>query len=70
MVWGPRRFFLKFMMGYLNKHEVHILFFLLFKILLFFNFFNFYFLLFFPFIFISWKLITFQYCSGFCHTLT
>ena len=27
-------------------------------------------LLFFPFIFISWRLITLQYCSGFCHTLT
>ena len=26
--------------------------------------------IFFPFIFISWKLITLQYCSGFCHTLT
>ena len=26
--------------------------------------------LFFPFIFISWSLITLQYCSGFCHTLT
>ena len=26
--------------------------------------------LFFPFIFISWGLITLQYCSGFCHTLT
>ena len=26
--------------------------------------------LFFSFIFISWKLITLQYCSGFCHTLT
>ena len=25
---------------------------------------------FFPFIFISWRLITLQYCSGFCHTLT
>ena len=24
----------------------------------------------FPFIFISWVLITLQYCSGFCHTLT
>ena len=24
---------------------------------------------FFPFIFISWRLITLQYCSGFCHTL-
>ena len=28
------------------------------------------FLYFFPFIFISWRLITLQYCSGFCHTLT
>ena len=26
-------------------------------------------LFFFPFIFISWRLITLQYCSGFCHTL-
>ena len=26
--------------------------------------------IFFPFIFISWRLITLQYCSGFCHTLT
>ena len=25
---------------------------------------------FFPFIFISWRLITLQYCSGSCHTLT
>ena len=25
---------------------------------------------FFPFIFFSWRLITLQYCSGFCHTLT
>ena len=25
---------------------------------------------FFPFIFISWRLITLQYCSAFCHTLT
>ena len=24
----------------------------------------------FPFIFIRWRLITLQYCSGFCHTLT
>ena len=24
---------------------------------------------FFSFIYISWKLITLQYCSGFCHTL-
>ena len=30
------------------------------------NFFIFYF----SFIFISWRLITLQYCSGFCHTLT
>ena len=28
------------------------------------------FLHFFSFIFISWRLITLQYCSGFCHTLT
>ena len=27
-------------------------------------------LFFFPFIFIRWRLITLQYCSGFCHTLT
>ena len=26
--------------------------------------------LFFPFIFVSWTLITLQYCSDFCHTLT
>ena len=25
---------------------------------------------FFPFIFIGWRLITLQYCSGFCHSLT
>ena len=25
---------------------------------------------FFPFTFISWRLITLQYCDGFCHTLT
>ena len=29
-----------------------------------------YFDIFFSFIFISWRLITLQYCSGFCHTLT
>ena len=29
-----------------------------------------FFFFFFPFIFISWRLITLQYCSGFCHTLT
>ena len=28
------------------------------------------FIYFFPFIFISWRIITLQYCSGFCHTLT
>ena len=33
-----------------------------------FFFFNLFFL--FPFIFISWRLITLQYCSGFWHTLT
>ena len=27
-------------------------------------------IIFFPFIFISWRIITLQYCSGFCHTLT
>ena len=26
--------------------------------------------IYFSFIFISWRLITLQYCSGFCHTLT
>ena len=26
--------------------------------------------IYFPFIFISWRLVTLQYCSGFCHTLT
>ena len=29
-----------------------------------------FFVLSFPFIFISWRLINLQYCSGFCHTLT
>ena len=33
-------------------------------------FFSFYFIFFFPIIFISWRLITLQYCTGFCHTLT
>ena len=32
--------------------------------------FFFFFRFFFPFNFISWKIITLQYCSGFCHTLT
>ena len=34
------------------------------------GFFCFFFFSTFPFIFISWRLITLQYCSGFCHTLT
>ena len=29
-----------------------------------------FFFFFFPFVFISWRLITLQYCSGFCHILT
>ena len=33
-------------------------------------FYSFFFSFSFPFIFISWRLITLQYCSGFCHTLT
>ena len=32
--------------------------------------FIFYLFIFFLFIFINWRLITLQYCSGFCHTLT
>ena len=46
--------------------------FILFYFILFFWLANRYFILFifFPFIFISWRLITLQYCSGFCHTLT
>ena len=31
---------------------------------------NIFLFLFFSFIFISWRLITSQHCSGFCHTLT
>ena len=38
---------------------------LIFILILFYSF-----LFFFPFIFINWRLITLQYCSGFCHTLT
>ena len=34
------------------------------------NSFYFFIYYYFPFIFISWRLITLQYCSGFCHTLT
>ena len=38
--------------------------------LLFFSFLIYFYLFIFPFIFICWRLITLQYCSGFCHTLT
>ena len=31
---------------------------------------NYIYCFFFPFIFISWRIITLQYCSGFCHALT
>ena len=34
------------------------------------NYIEFIYFSFFPFIFISWRLITLQYCSGFCNTLT
>ena len=34
------------------------------------NVFCFFFSFAFSFIFVSWRLITLQYCSGFCHTLT
>ena len=34
------------------------------------NFLIFFIFIYFSFIFISWRLITLQYCSGFCHTLT
>ena len=47
-------FFLSFFFSFLNC----ILFLLIF------------FKIFFSFIFISWRLITLQYCSSFCHTLT
>ena len=39
------------------------------KVMFFFSLHSFYFLFLFYF-FISWRLITLQYCSGFCHTLT
>ena len=39
-------------------------------IYLFWSFFFLFLSFFFSFIFISWRLITLQYCSGFCHTLT
>ena len=41
----------------------HLFFFFFFFLFVFKSFFP-------PFIFISWRLITLQYCSGFCHTLT
>ena len=31
--------------------------------------FYYYYFYYFSFIYISWRLITLQYCSGFCHTL-
>ena len=31
---------------------------------------SFFYFFIFSFIFISWRLTTLQYCSGFCHTLT
>ena len=46
-------------LGIVNKAEIYIFL----ELCCFFFFF-------FPFIFISWRLITLQYCSGFCHTLT
>ena len=39
-------------------------------IMVFFNIIHTFYSLFFPIIFISWRLITLQYCSGFCHSLT
>ena len=38
--------------------------------MLFFQIYLLLFFYFFLFIFISWRLITLQYCTGFCHTLT
>ena len=50
--------------GVLSKFQV-------FKEIHIFKFFkNLFILKFFPFIFISWRLITLQYCSGFCYILT
>ena len=40
------------------------------KLNCFFFFFNYLYFLFFHLFLISWGLITLQYCSGFCHTLT
>ena len=53
----------------MSKLSYHILFFSIFNLI---NFLiNFFILLYFYlFILISWRLITLQYCSGFCHTLT
>ena len=59
---------------YINNYLHPMFSYLLFKITLhtvadfyFFNFLKFFY--FFSFIFISWRLITLQHCSGFCHTL-
>ena len=55
LVYGPIR-------GYLHEVPVqatcHFILFIYFCVWFFF------------FFFISWRLITLQYCSGFCHTLT
>ena len=52
--------------------RIVLFYFILFFCIILFLFFvcSFYFYYFFPFIFIHWRLITLQYCSGFCHTLT
>ena len=51
----------------ISKHHLFYYFFFSWSLTTLFNFFIF---IFFPFIFISWRLFTLQYCSGFCHTLT
>ena len=51
-----------FILFFLNVHNIQTFILFFSKIL--------YFIIFFPFMFISWRLITLQYCSGFCHTLT
>ena len=48
----------------LSVHFCVLIFFMCFSFLILFSY------LFFSFIFISWRLITLPYCSGFCHTLT
>ena len=54
-------------MIFLFTEDLYFLFFFLHSHQRFYLFFSFNF---FPFIFISWRIITSQYCSGFCHTLT